>query len=141
MKTIPRTSKFIVVTASLGLLAVLTFQACVTTLPKFDRQFGIEVNRTVHLFDPVGFIKLLLTGLSKSAVYDFRFVRDDGKVEKYSRGSMLNIKTDNVTMFELPNKGPSGNLTPIGSHVTQRVYSNNLADIQAVLDQLKKQEP
>jgi hypothetical protein len=140
MRNFPRIFKLAVLAAIVGIVVVLGFQACVTTPVKFNRQFGLEINQTFHLVDLVGFIKALNT-LSKSAVYDFRILRDDAKTEEFRSGSMLNIKTDKVTMFATPTNTAAEKLTPIGSHVTQRIHSNSVNDIQIVLDQLKKQEP
>ena len=136
MKTLSRTSKLVIL-AAIGALAVLTFQACETTPPGTKRQFGLEIKKPFHLRNPVAFIRALRT-LSKSASWKFRIVYDNGKSEDFHSASTLNIKTDKVTMSEIAKKTSAGELTAIGSHLTQRIYSENLDDIQIVLNQLKK---
>lgn len=139
MKNLPRTSKLVAITA-IAVLATLTFHACITPSFAPGRTFGLEIRETFHLVDLRGFIRALST-LSKSAAWEFRIVRDNGKTEDLRGGSTLNIKTDKVTMFEVPKRTSAEELTAIGSQVTQRVYSNNVKDIQIILDQLKKQKP
>jgi hypothetical protein len=135
MKTLSGTSKVVILVA-IGTLAVLIFQACETTPPGAKR-FGLEIKEPVHLRHPVAFIKALRT-LSKNAFWEFRIVHDNGKSEEFHSASKLNIKTDKVTMYEIAKKTSAGELTAIGSNVTQRIYSQNIEDIQIVLDQLKK---
>jgi hypothetical protein len=137
MKTPLGTSK-LVATAAIAVLTIFTFHACVTFAP--GTRFGLEIRETFYLNKPGEFIKALGT-LSKSAVYDFRIARDNAKTEEFRSGSTLNIKTDKVTMFEVPKSTSAGEFTAIGGHVTQRVYSNSANDIQIILDELKKQEP
>ena len=119
---------------AIALFTILTFHACATFAP--GTRFGLEIRETFHLSSVPRFVKALGT-LSKGAVYDFRFVYDNGKTEDFRSASTLNIKTERVTLFEVPKSTSAGEYTPIGAHVTQRVYSNNAKDIQAVLDQLK----
>ena len=135
MKTLSGTSKLVIL-AAIGVLAVLTFQACETTPPGAKRQFGLKINEPFHLRNPVAFIKALRT-LSKSAFWEFHIIYDNGKSEDFHGGSKLSIKTDKVTMSEVAKKASAGELTAIGSHVTQRIYSENLDDIKIVLNQLK----
>ncbi len=136
MKTLSGTSKLVIL-AAIGALAILTFQACETTPPGAKRQFGLEIKEPVHLRHPVAFIKALRT-LSKSAFWEFRIVHDNGKSEDFHSASRLRIKTDKVTMSEIAKKASAGELTAIGSNLTQRIYSQNIEDIQIVLDQLEK---
>jgi len=136
MKTLSGTSKLVIL-AAIGALAILTFQACETTPPGAKRRFGLEIKEPVHLRHPVAFIKALRT-LSKSAFWEFRIVHDNGKSEEFHSASKLNIKTDKVTMSEIAKKTSAGELTPIGSNLTQHIYSQNIEDIQIVLDQLKQ---
>jgi len=136
MKTLSGTSKLVIL-AAIGALAILTFQACETTPPGAKRQFGLEIKEPVHLRNPVAFIKALRT-LSKSAFWEFRIVHDNGKSEDLHSASKLRIKTDKVTMSEMAKTTSAGELTAIGSNLTQRIYSQNIEDIQIVLDQLKK---
>ena len=141
VKTIPRTSKLIVVAASLGMVAVLAFQACVIMPPwASKRQFGLEINKPFRLVDLNAF-RRAVESLSESAYAEFRIVFDDGKTEDLLRGSKLSIKTDKVTMFDVPKTSSAEELTAIGSNITHRVYSNNVNDIQKILDELKKQQP
>ena len=136
MKALSGTSKLVIL-AAIGALAILTFQACETTPPGAKRQFGLEIKEPVHLRHPVAFVRALRT-LSKSAFWEFHIVHDNGKSEEFHSASKLNIKTDKVTMSEIAKKTSAGELTAIGSHLTQRIYSENLEDIQIVLNQLKK---
>jgi hypothetical protein len=118
-------------------LLILTFQACETTPHGDKRRFGLEINEPVHLSNPAAFVKALHT-LSHSAFWDFRFVHDNGKSEEFHSNAKLSIKTDKVTMSEIAKNKAAGEFTAIGSHVTQRIYSANVKDIQIVLDALKK---
>jgi hypothetical protein len=136
MKTLSGTSKLVIL-AAIGALAVLIFQACETTPPGAKRQFGLEIKEPVHLRNPVAFIKALRT-LSKSSFWEFHIVYDNGTSEDFHSPSKLSIKTDKVTMSEIAKKASAGELTAIGSNLTQRLYSQNIEDIQIVLDQLKK---
>jgi hypothetical protein len=136
MKTLYGTPKLVIL-AAIGALAILIFQACETTPPGAKRQFGLEIKEPFHLRNPVAFIRALRT-LSKHAFWEFHIVYDNGKSEDFHSDSKLSIKTDKVTMSEIAKKTSAGELTAIGSNLTQRVYSQSLEDIQIVLDQLKK---
>ena len=136
MKTLSGTSKLTIL-AALVALAVLTFEACETTPPGAKRRFGLEIKEPVHLRNEAAFRKALRT-LSRSAFWEFRIVHDNGKSEEFHSASKLNIKTDKVTMSEIAKKTSAGELTAIGSNLTQRLYSQNIEDIQIVLDQLKQ---
>jgi hypothetical protein len=136
MKTLSGTSKLAVL-AAIVFLVILAFQACETTSPGTERQFGLEINEPFHLHNPMAFIKALRT-LSKRASWQFRIVHDNGSFEDFHSSSKLSIKTDKVTMSEIAKSASAGELTAIGSHVTHRVYSKSLKDIQIVLDALKK---
>ena len=136
MKILSGTSKLVILLV-IGVLAILTFQACETTPPGAKRRFGLEIKEPVHLRNPAAFIRAL-RALSKSAFWEFRIVHDNGKSEDFHSASKLNIKTDKVTMSEIARKTSAGELTAIGSNLTQRIYSQNIEDIQIVLDQLKK---
>ena len=136
MKTLSGTTKLAVL-AAIVFLVILAFQACETTSPGAQRQFGLEIKEPFHLHNPAAFIKALGT-LSSQAFWEFRIVHDNGKSEDFHSSSKLTIKTDKVTMSEIAKSGSGAELTAIGSHVTHRVYSQNLKDIQIVLDALKK---
>ena len=125
------------VLGAIVVLVILTFQACETTSPGSKRQFGLKINEPFHLHNPAAFIKAL-DALSSQAFWDFRIVHDNGKSEDFHSRSKLSIKTDKVTMSEIAKKASAGELTAIGSNLTQRLYSQNIEDIQIVLDQLKK---
>jgi hypothetical protein len=136
MKTLSGTSKLMAL-AAIVVLVILAFQACETIVPGGKRQFGLEINQPFHLRHPVAFIRALGT-LSKRAFWEFHLVYDDGTSKDFHGGSKLSIKTDKVTMSEVAKSASAGELTAIGSHVTQRVYSESLKDIQTVVDALKK---
>jgi len=136
MKILSGTSKLVIL-AAIGALAVLIFQACKTTPLAAKRKFGLEITEPSHLRDPAAFVKALRT-LSNSASWEFHIVYDNGKSEDFHSASTLSIKTDKVTMSEIAKKASAGELTAIGSNLTQRLYSQNLGDIQIVLDQLRK---
>ena len=138
MKTLSGTLKPVIVTA-FAILAVLAFDACKTTSSGPGGKFGLEIKETFHLSNPIAFLRVLKT-LSTGAFFEFRLDYDNGKSENFRSGSPLNIKTDKVTMFEAPKSPSTGKFTAIGAHVTQRVYSNSISDIQKVLDELKKQK-
>src|SRR2546427_702656 len=64
-----------------------------------------------------------LTHLSKSAIYEFHLVRDDGKSRDFRRGSKMSIKTDRIITTELAKSLSSDEFTPIGSSITHHLYS------------------
>jgi hypothetical protein len=127
----------LVAMAAIAFLTIFAFHACQTTIAPGTR-FGLEIREGFRLSSIGGFIKMLHT-LSKSAAWEFHVVYDNGTSKDFRSGSPLNIKTDKVTMFEVP-KSTTGEFTAIGANVTQRVYSNSITDIDKVLKELKKQQ-
>jgi hypothetical protein len=135
MKT-PSAAPKLVAMAAIAILTILAFQACETVAP--GTRFGLEIRESFRLSRIGGFLKMLHT-LSRSAFWEFHVVYDDGTSKDFRSGSPLNIKTDKVTMFEVP-KSTTGEFTAIGANVTQRVYSNSITDIDKVVKELKKQQ-
>ena len=126
----------LVAMAAIAVLMILAFHACATFAP--GTRFGLEIQEPFRLSRIGGFVKMLHT-LSRSAAWEFHVVYDDGTSKDFRSGSPLNIKTDKVTMFEVP-KSTTGEFTAIGANVTQRVYSNSITDIDKVVKELKKQQ-
>jgi hypothetical protein len=135
MKSLSGAPKLVAM-AAIAALMILAFHACTTFAP--GTRFGLEIRESFHLSSIPGFLKMLHT-LSRSAAWEFHVVYDNGTSKDFRSGSPLNIKTDKVTMFEVP-KSTTGEFTAIGAHVTQRVYSNSITDIDKVVEELKKQQ-
>ena len=144
MKKFPGTVKVFAATG-LVILFVLVVQACAHHVAPGgsgkDLTFGFPTRQQVK--DPVHFCSILQKGLSSSAIYNFEVVQDDGKSERCCKPSDcsvkdLTVKVDKITTSRLAEASAS-ELTPIGSHVTQRIYSDVNADIDLVLGQRKEQ--
>jgi hypothetical protein len=135
MKTPSATPKLVAM-AAIAVLTILAFQACETIAP--GTRFGLEIREGFRLRSIPRFLRMAHT-LSRSAFWEFHVVYEDGTSKDFRSGSPLNIKTDKVTMFEVP-KSTTGEFTAIGANVTQRVYSNSITDIDRVLEELKKQQ-
>jgi hypothetical protein len=128
-----------VTVAVAGFAVVLAVQACCMFKPNAGHTtFLLEISKP-HLLkdpDPRKFAELLLT-LSKSAIYDFHLVCDDGKAKDFRHGSKLSIKTDRIIKSELAEKESSGQLIPIGSSATHHLYSDDSKDIKIIANALK----
>jgi len=137
MKNLPGKLKLAALTA-IGIVVMLIIQACAPFALKLDHGlFGLIINCPQQIKSVAAFEAALNT-LSKSAVYDFHLVRDNGTHKDYRRGSMLTIKTDRVITTELAKSLSSDEFTAIGSSITHHVYSPNATDISIVLNQIKK---
>lgn len=146
MKQFPGIVK-VVVPAALVVSAILFFQACMHDMHITDgpeRKYGVVIpwpqpvqeytkfcsNITNHHFD-------------QEVLYCFEVKDDQGKiVDTCSKPSDFcvsarSIKTDKIVKFQ-NTTALTGGLVPIGSHVTQRIYSNEKADVDFVLTQFKE---
>jgi hypothetical protein len=137
MKNLPGKLKLVVLTA-IGIVAMLVIQACAPFILKVDHGIFALIIKCPQEIKSVAAFEEALKHLSKSAIYDFRLVLDNGTPKDYRRGSRLTIKTDRVITTELAKSLSSDEFTAIGSSITHHVYSPNATDIAIVLDQIKK---
>ncbi len=143
MKKFPGIVKILVAT-SVVVLCILVVQACAQHLGSGrsgkNLSFGFPERHQVK--DPKGFCSILEKGLSPGAIYSFDVVQDEGgKPENCCKPTdcsarNLTVKVDKITTSLLAETSAS-ELTPIGSHVTQRIYSDVKEDIDLVLAQAK----
>ena len=142
MKNFPGTAKMC---AAGGLVVVLVIivQACAPHFGSggYGRTFGFEFEQRTELKDPENFCNTIKKSLSSSALYSFEVVFDNGKSENCCPasgciGKDLKVKVDKITTSRMAEASAS-ELTAIGSHVTQRIYSNAGDDITLVLAQAK----
>jgi hypothetical protein len=122
----------------IGVVLILTIQACAPFTLNVDHGlFGLIIKCPQQIKSVAAFEAALNT-LSKSAIYEFHLVLDNGTHKDYRRGSMLTIKTDRVITTELTKNLSNDEFTAIGSSFTHHVYSPNATDISIVLNQIKK---
>jgi hypothetical protein len=139
MKTPSRT--FIVIVLVLTVIvSVIIFQACATQSDgagngnKFFLNIGKDENTFVEFVQPGGKEKFdkVLRRLSTEQ-YSIRYKEhDDSQVVDPYHPPSISLKTDKVTTSELAKNEPIGD-----PNVTKKVQSNNIADIQEVLNSLK----
>ena len=144
MKNFPGAAKICAANA-LVILSVVVIQACAHNPGSggYGRAFGFEFEQPTQLKDPENFCNTIKKSLSSSALYSFEVVFDNGKSESCCPssgciGKDLKVKVDKVTTSRMAETSAS-ELTPIGSHVTQRIYSNSSDDITLVLGQAKSE--
>ena len=124
-------------------LAVLIIQACAQHVspPETKKKFELKINERQELKDPENFCNKMKTELSSSAIYVFEVVQDNGKSDHCCEPSdcsakNVTLKVDRITTSRIA-KVSANTLTPIGSHVTQRIYSDVVKDIAVVDGELK----
>ena len=145
MKNFPRAAK-ICADNALVILSVIVVQACARHLGSGSgRNFELAFEKRTQVKDPEGFCNTLKKDLSSSALYSFEVVFDNGKSENCCQptdcsAKNLRVKVDKITTSRMAEASAS-ELTPIGSHVTQRIYSNVNGDIATVLAQAKAESP
>jgi hypothetical protein len=129
----------------LAILSILIIQACAHHVVSdgHGKKFELAFSRPLQVKDPANFCNILEKDLSSSAIYNFEVVQDDGNGKserccKPSDCSVTNrtVKVDKITTSRIA-EASANELTPIGSHVTQRIYSDVNADIALVLGQAK----
>lgn len=147
MKT-PSGTFIVIVLAMIGIVSVVIFQACATQSERGrdDNTFFLKIGKDEDTFiefktnptEGKNRFDAVLRKLPKSQ-YSIRYKKDDSPttrvVEDYSPPSKpdVSLKTDNVTIAALAKNEPPGDPS-----VTRKVQSNNLEDIQNVLNSLKK---
>ena len=149
MKNIPGAVK-ICVAIILGTTAILIGQACAPRFaseppPELKRKFELVIPETEKLKDDKNFCANLKDHFQHSrsdAIYCFDVFHDDGNGQPDRccnptdcKVSKIVVKVDKVITAPVAKASANG-LTPIGSHVTQRIYANNPGDIAYVLTQL-----
>ena len=142
MKNFPGTARICAANA-LVILSVIVIQACARHLGSggYGRTFGFEFEQPTQLKDPESFCNTIKKSVSSTALYSFEVVFDNGKSESCCPasgciGKDLKVKVDKITTSRIAEASAS-ELTPIGSHVTQRIYSDDSGDITLVLAQTK----
>jgi hypothetical protein len=144
MKTPFGTLTFIIF-AVIAVGVVLIFQAVAHAFErrperekfKFSLEIGKSPDEFVEFKDEKGAKRRfdeVLRRLEHKKQYYIRYKRDPNTdtVEDYTPPRNVSIKTDNVTIAALAKNEPPGDPS-----VTKKVQSNNVADIQNVLNSLK----
>jgi hypothetical protein len=138
MKKIPGTVKVFAATGFV-ILFIVVVQACAqhTAANRYGKKLELAFSNREQVKDPENFCKTLQKDLSPSAIYNFEVVHDNGKSEhccKPSDCSVTNVavKVDKITTSRIA-EASANELTSIGSHVTQRIYSDAPSDIALVL--------
>ena len=144
MKTLSGTSKLVIL-AAIGALAVLTFQAFAQTKrtpppepPKEKATFFLKIKNVTAVKNEQKF-KDVLKNL-KTQLYEINMVHSQGASEDLPSPTpfaKLGIKTDKVTASETAKNEAGKEYTLIQVHVTQRVASMYISDIQSVLNELQ----
>jgi hypothetical protein len=136
MKT-PSGKFIVIVFALIATVSVLIFQACANELwgdKKISVKIGKDKDTFVEYRDKNKF-DCALEALGPGN-YQIRHKAHDGDtpVDNYQPTCHHNtsLKTDSITTSELAKNEPAGD-----PHVTQKVQSNNIADIEKVLSTLK----
>jgi hypothetical protein len=139
MKT-PSGTFIVIVLAMLAIVSVIIFQACANE-PVDGKTVSLKIGKDkdtfVEFVQPGGKEKFdaVLRRLPNEQ-YTIRYKKDDSTpvVENYSPPPTpdVSLKTDNVTTAAL-----AKNEAPGDPHITQKVKSNKIADIQEVLKALK----
>jgi hypothetical protein len=144
MKTPSRTS-IVIVLAVIATVSVVIFQGCVTESDRArqDNKYLLKIGK-----DPDSFVDFkdnpkegkdrfddVLRRLDNgNGTYEIRYLAKNGgtAVEHY-HPPHLSLKTNKVTTSELAKNEPPGD-----PNITQRIQSNDAADIQKALNSLKE---
>ena len=143
MKTLSGTSKLVILAAIGTLAAVLTFRAFAQRpLPPepaaSKATFVLKIKHVTAVKDEQKF-KDVLKNL-KTRLYEIHMVHSQGASEDLPSPTpfaKLGIKTDKVTASETAKNEAGKEYTLIQVHVTQRVASMYISDIQSVLNELQ----
>ena len=143
MKTLSGTSKLVTLAAIGTLAAVLTFRAFAQRpLPPepaaSKATFVLKIKHVTAVKDEQKF-KDVLKNL-KTQLYEIHMVHSQGASEDLPSPTpfaKLGIKTDKVTASEIAKNEAGQEYTLIQVHVTQRVASMSISDIQSVLNELQ----
>ena len=139
MKTPSRTF-IVIVLAVIATVSVVIFQACATGSggsgdgKKFFLKIGKDENTFVEFVQPGGKEKFdkVLRRLSTEQ-YSIRYKKDDqAEVDPDYHPPRIGLKTDKVTTSELAKNEPPGD-----PNITQKVASNDPAEITKILDTLQ----
>jgi hypothetical protein len=140
MKTPSRTF-IVIVLALIAIVSVVIFQACATgpDRARHDNTYLLIIGKGQDTF--VDFKKDPKEGKDRfdkvlrrlsTEQYSIRYLKKEGdEVDPNYHPPRISLKTDNVTRSELAKNEPPGD-----PNITQRVQSNNIADIQEVLGTL-----
>jgi hypothetical protein len=145
----PSGTFIVIMLAMIGIVSVVIFQACATQSERGrdDNTFFLKIGKDEDTFvefktnptEGKDRFDAVLRKLPKKSQYSIRYKKDDSPttlvVEDYSPPPKpdVSLKTDNVTTAALAKNEPIGDPS-----VTRRVQSNDVADIQNVLNSLKK---
>ena len=148
MKT-PSGTFIVIMLAMIGIVSVVIFQGCVTGPDKArqDNTYSLTIGKDPDIFvdlkdDPnegKNRFDAVLRKLHHHKQYTIQYKKDDlpGTVvdPDYTPPPKPNVslKTDNVTTAALAKNEPIGDPS-----ITKQVQSNNIVDIQEVLNSLKK---
>jgi hypothetical protein len=147
MKTLSGTSKLVIL-AAIGALSVLTFRAFAQPTPRplppeppaSRATFVLKIKSPTAVKDEQKF-KDALKNL-KTQLYEIHMVHSQGhgppeNIPSPTPFAKLGIKTDKVTASETAKNEAGKEYTLIQVHVTQRVASMSISDIQSVLNELQ----
>jgi hypothetical protein len=145
MKTLSGTSKLVIL-AAIGALAVLTFQAFAqpkprpspTEPPKEKATFVLKIKNVTAVKNEQKF-KDVLKNL-KTQLYEIHMTHSQAEPEDLPSPTpfaKLGIETDKVRASETAKSEAGKEYTLIQVHVTQRVASMSISDIQSVLNELQ----
>jgi hypothetical protein len=147
MKTLSGTSKLVIL-AAIGALSVLTFRAFAKPTPRplppepaaSKATFVLKIKNVTAVKDEQKF-KDVLKNL-KTQLYEIHMVHSQGQgppenIPSPTPFAKLGIKTDKVTASETARNEAGKEYTLIQVHVTQRVASMYISDIQSVLNELQ----
>ena len=146
MKTLSGTSKLVILAAIGTLAAVLTFRAFAQPKPRTlppeppasKANFVLEIKNLTAVKDEQKF-KDALKNL-KTQLYEIHMVHSQRASEDLPSPTpfaKLDIKTDRVTASEIAKNEAGKEYTLIQVHVTQRIASMYISDIQSVLNELQ----
>ncbi len=148
MKTLSGTSKLVILAAIGALAAVLTFRAFAQPTPRplppeppaSKGTFVLKIKDVTAVKDEQKF-KDVLKNL-KTQLYEIHMVHSQGhgppeNIPSPTPFAKLGIKTDKVTASETAKNEAGKEYTLIQVHVTQRVASMYISDIQSVLNELQ----
>ena len=145
MKTLSGTSKLVILVAIGTLAAVLTFRAFAQRIlppqpPASKATFVLRIKNVTAVKNEQKF-KDALKNL-KTQLYEIHMVHSQGhgppeNIPSPTPFAKLGIKTDKVTASETAKNEAGKEYTLIQVHVTQRVASMSISDIQSVLNELQ----
>jgi hypothetical protein len=140
MKT-PSGTSIVIVLALIAIVSVVIFQACANQPGKVleDKRITAKIGKDDTDFVPIkpehqnAFDDALKAILNSHGFVDIHYKSSDqAPVDPhYHPSSKVSLKTDKVTTSEIAQNEPLGD-----PHVTQKVASNDPAQIAKVLDQL-----